>query len=292
MAVATNELGAFLTHLRARQQPADHGVVVTARRRVSGLRREEAAQLIGVSSEYYARLERGIARSPSPAVLDSIAAVFGLSPIELAHLRQLAAPVPHRAKATRQRSASRSLRPQLRGLLDAMPGPALVSNHRFDVLGANRLAKAVFFDFDSAHQANLARFLFADPESMRRYRDWPQIAEATVGQLRVARARYPHDEQLEQLVSDLMTDGHHFARLWRGRDVAERSFGTKRFWLDAVGALDLDYENLELPEDRALRLVVFHAPPGSAAHDQLRILASLDAPSVDRAAGRSAVASD
>ena len=269
-----NELGEFLTHLRARQQPAAHGIAVTGRRRVAGLRREEVAQLIGVSMEYYARLERGVARAPSAAVLDSIGRVFGLSGIEREHLAQLAGAG---TGARRAGPADRAgpVRPELAGLVAAMPGPALISNHRFDVLAANPLARSVFFDFGSEHRANLARFLFTDPLAIRRYRDWPEVARATAGQLRVAAARQPGDRRLRELIADLRAEGHHFERLWGSGEVAERSHGTKRLWVDAVGELDLAYQNLELPEDRNLRLVLLYAEPASTAADQLRLLSTL-----------------
>lgn len=275
-----NELGEFLTRLRSRQQPAEHGIAVTARRRVAGLRREEAAQLIGVSMEYYARLERGAARAPSPSVLEAINRAFGLTPIEQAHLAELA------GAARRTRPVADPLaggvRLGLRSLVEQLNGPALITNHRFDVLVANPLARMVFFDFGT-HGGNLSRFLFTDPLAMRRYRDWPEVARATTGQLRVAAARYPQDVRLHELITELTAEGHHFARLWGAGEVAERSYGTKRLWVDAVGELDLDYDNLELPEDRTLRLVLLHAEPGSTAADQLRLLASLPARSPDPA---------
>src|ERR1700752_3731556 len=44
------------------------------RRRVPGLRREEVAVLAGVSTDYYAQLERGNLAGVSDSVLDAIAA--------------------------------------------------------------------------------------------------------------------------------------------------------------------------------------------------------------------------
>jgi transcriptional regulator with XRE-family HTH domain len=265
-------LGQFLRLLRNRQDPVDHGLPGTGRRRVPGLRREEVAQLAGISNEYYARLERGVARSPSPAVVDSLARVLRLSRVERDHLADLAATAPRPAPAP-----APSIRPELVALVDAMPGAALISNHRFDVLAANPLARSVFFDVTSQHDGNLARFLFTDPLAMRRYRDWAAVAQATVGQLRVAAARHPRDAALRALLAELAADGHHFTRMWAAGDIAERSYGRKRLWVDEVGELDLRFENLHLPENQALRLTVLHADPGSVSADKLRILASVTA---------------
>ncbi|MGI5131461.1 helix-turn-helix transcriptional regulator [Pseudonocardia sp. CA-107938] len=275
-----NELGQFLRLMRSRQDPADHGIPGAGRRRVPGLRREEVAQLTGISNEYYARLERGVARSPSPAVVDSLARVLRLSRVERDHLADLSAAVsrpPAPAPAP-------VIRPELAALVDALPGPALVTNHRFDVLAANPLARSVFFDFTTLHGGNLARFLFTDPLAMRRYLDWAAVAQATVGQLRVASVRQPRDAELRSLFADLTADGHHFTRMWAAGDVDERSYGRKRLWVDEVGELDLRFENLHLPEDPSLRLVVLHADPGSVSEDKLRILASIV---VERVSARS-----
>ncbi|MBB6551229.1 helix-turn-helix domain-containing protein [Nonomuraea rubra] len=60
-----------------------------AYRRVPGLRREEVAQLAGVSTDYYAQLEQGRPISPSPGVLEAIAAALWLDDAERAHLSDL-----------------------------------------------------------------------------------------------------------------------------------------------------------------------------------------------------------
>lgn len=267
-----NELGAFLTLLRSKQKPEDHDVTSSTRRRVPGLRREEVAHLIGVSVEYYARLERGVAKTPSTAVIDSLARTFGLTSIEREHLDDL-------TRSTRRPTGpgACTVRPELAGLLTTMPGPAFVMNHRFDVLASNHLARVVFFDFELHHDSNLARFLFTDPTSMRRYVDWTDVARATVGQLRVAAARHCGDRRLLSLINDLRAQGNHFARMWGEGNVAARSYGVKRLWLEEVGHLDLRFDNLELAEDRTLRLVLLHADPASTAADRLRLLTSLTA---------------
>ncbi|MEI5011767.1 helix-turn-helix transcriptional regulator [Streptomyces sp. PmtA] len=64
------ELGEFLRSCRGRLNPADEGMPRTSRRRVPGLRREELAQLAGVSVDYYTRLEQGRSRTASPEILE------------------------------------------------------------------------------------------------------------------------------------------------------------------------------------------------------------------------------
>jgi len=86
------EIGDFLRTRRAALRPDDVGLVSYGARRVSGLRREELAQLAGVSVTYYTRLEQGNAPSVSDEVLDAIARALRLDETESAHLHDLARP--------------------------------------------------------------------------------------------------------------------------------------------------------------------------------------------------------
>ncbi|MCM3885499.1 helix-turn-helix domain-containing protein [Frankia sp. R82] len=276
MAAVSTTLGEFLALRRAKLDPRVFGIGIDRRRRVTGLRREEVAALVGVSAEYYARLERGKASRPSPQVLEAIAEAFSMTSTERSHLFDLA----HGLGRARRADVALA-RPALAGLVAGLGIPALVINHRFDVITSNQLAQRLFFDFDATHEGNLARFLFLDPLSHRLYRDWRQIARATAAQLRVASARHRHDSRLARLIGELMLRGDHFVDLWAAGEVMERSHGVKRFWNAEVGNLDLAYENLDLPGDRPLRLVLFHAAPQSADHDKLRLLGARPAAALD-----------
>jgi transcriptional regulator with XRE-family HTH domain len=276
MAAIPTTLGDFLALRRAKLDPRVFGISVDRRRRVTGLRREEVAALVGVSAEYYARLERGKARRPSTQVLEAIAGAFSMTGTERSYLFELA----HGLGSGRSTDLAVA-RPALAGLVAGLGLPALVINHRFDVVTSNQQARRLFFDFDAAHEGNLARFLFLDPLSHRLYRDWRQIARATAAQLRVASARHRHDPRLAQLIGELMLRGDHFADLWATGEVVERSYGVKRLWNSEVGDLDLGYENLDLPGDRPLRLVLFHPAPRSADHDKLQLLAARPGATVD-----------
>ncbi len=268
MAVSTTSLGAFLAVRRGKLDPRSFGIATDRRRRVPGLRREEVASLVGVSVEYYARLERGKASRPSLQVLEAIAETFSMTSAERSHLLELA-----HALGSSRRAVVETVRPGLTSLIQSLHVPALLINHRFDVVASNAQARLLFFD--SATEENLARYVFLNPASHRFYRDWRPVALATVGQLRAASARYRHDQDLARLIGDLMLRGDHFAQLWGTGEVAERSHGIKRFWTPGVGDLDLRYENLELPADRPLRLVLFHAEPASPDEDKLRLLAAV-----------------
>lgn len=263
--MADGGLGEFLQSRRARVTPESAGLRGGSRRRVPGLRREELAQLAGISVEYYQRLEQGRASHPSDEVLDAIAGALRLDLVERDHLRALARP-PRRA--TRAADAAR---PELRRMLDLIDRvPALVINDRFDVLAANALAERLF---GGGEELNLARMLFLDRAAREFYVEWDEVAAATAAQLRLAAGRHPHDD-LAELVAELSGQSAEFRRLWDTGDVELRTFGAKSFRHPEAGVLTLNYENFELPGDTRQRLVTFTPSEGSTTEAALQLLAA------------------
>src|SRR3546814_11214743 len=83
-------LGAFLKAHRIRLVPQEVGLSATGRRRTPGLRREEVAQLAGISATWYVRIEQGREVAASAATLDRTAPALRLAAAERAHLFTLA----------------------------------------------------------------------------------------------------------------------------------------------------------------------------------------------------------
>lgn len=186
-------LGAFLQARRARLRPEDVGLRdLGPRRRVAGLRREELAQLAGVSVSYYARLEQGQSRGASAEVLDAIARALLLDDHEREHLDRLAGAARHAPRLRRPRPEK--LADETRDLLRAVDGvPAIVLGRRTDVLAWNTLGHALLaghLDFlgpdAPARRLNMSRMLFLDPHCQELYADWKRKARAVVGNLRIA----------------------------------------------------------------------------------------------------------
>src|SRR5436305_914895 len=82
MPVDVGDLAGLLRAWRARLVPADVGMDSFGRRRTSGLRREELAQLAGVSVDYVMRLEQGRSRTPSAQIVASLARALQLDRTE------------------------------------------------------------------------------------------------------------------------------------------------------------------------------------------------------------------
>ncbi|MGW3353865.1 helix-turn-helix domain-containing protein [Streptomyces bungoensis] len=269
------ELSEFLRSRRARLKPEDVGLPDFGRhRRVPGLRREELAQLAGVSVAYYTRLEQGNGRNVSAEVLDSIARALRLTDAEHAHLTHLAKPKAHKKKpAARQQH----VRAALRQLLDAMDGvPAYVVGRRSEILAWNRMAAALFGDWSELAPAerNWARLVFLRPEYRDLFVDWEQKAIDIVCGLRMDAGCHPDDPRLSALVGELSVKSEEFRRLWATHDVKEQNHGVKRLHHPLVGDLSLNFEGFRVTGDTDQALVTYHAEPGSPSAESLRLLAS------------------
>src|ERR1700744_3990651 len=84
------EFGPTVRQWRDRVAPASVGVAQGRRRRATGLRREELANLAGISVDYLTRLEQGRATSPSAQVVEALARALRLSEPERELLFRLA----------------------------------------------------------------------------------------------------------------------------------------------------------------------------------------------------------
>lgn len=265
----------FLVSRRARITPEAAGLpAYGGNRRVPGLRREEVALLAGVSVDYYNRLERGNLTGVSEAVLESIARALQLDEAEHDHLLDLAR-AANESPVARRRPVAQKVRPSIQRTLDAIVGlPAFVRNDRFDHLASNALADALYVHMHEQPQPNAARFIFLDPRSRDFFVDWETAARDTVSFLRRAAGANPHDRALSDLIGELLTRSDVFGGLWQSHNVRYHRSGRKAFVHPVVGALELDYEGLELPGDPGLTLVTYSAEAGTPSAEKLALLAS------------------
>jgi transcriptional regulator with XRE-family HTH domain len=277
------ELGEFLRSRRARLQPEDTGLpTYGGRRRVPGLRREELAQLAGVSAGYYTRLEQGQSPNASDAVLDAVARVLRLDEAERAHLYSLARPKP---KTRRRAAKPEQVRPGVRLMIESFGDvPALVMGRFLDVLAWNPMAHALLaghLAFDApnrpADRPNIARMLFLDPHMRELYPDWLRKARSTVADLRLIAGRHPGAPELSSLIGELTLGSQEFAKLWGAHAVGDCGTAARTYCHPVVGTMVLMAEFMALPYDEGQRVAVFNAVPGSPSEAALWILADLTA---------------
>ncbi|WP_078962138.1 helix-turn-helix transcriptional regulator [Streptomyces hygroscopicus] len=273
------ELSEFLRTRRARLSPGEAGASVSndSPRRVPGLRREELAQLAGMSTDYYTRLEQGRHLNVSEAVLDAVARALQLDDTERAYLFELARPRPRRTVRRRPPRPQR-VRPGVHALLRTLDGvsPAFVLGRRGDVLAANRLARALIVDFEALpyHERNMARFMFLDEAARELWPEWETVAAEMVASLRLEAGRHPDDPRLTELVGELTIKSQEFRKWWADHNVREKTHGVKLYHHPVVGDMTLAYENVTVPGDPDQALCIYTVEPGSPSEEALRLLAS------------------
>ncbi|MEU1289801.1 helix-turn-helix transcriptional regulator [Kitasatospora sp. NPDC005856] len=270
-------LADFLTRTRARLAPADLGLPPGVRRRTPGLRREEVAQVAGLSVDYYARLEQRRGPQPSPQLLAALARALRLTQDERDHLFRLAGHEP-----PRRHGPLGHVRPGLLLILDRLHDtPAQVVSDLGDVLAQNPMAAAVFGDLGALvpERRNLLLRWFTDPASRALFppEDHEDLARAHVASLRAARTARPGDRRGAELLEQLLATGEEFTSWWECHEVARRRGGRKRVLHPVVGLLELECEVLAAGGEEQL-LLVHTAVPGGESASRLELLRILGAP--------------
>ena len=270
--VNRTELAAFLRTRRDRLRPVDVGLPATGRRRTPGLRRQEVAQLAGLSVDYYIRLEQARGPHPSRQVLAALARALMLTIDEREYLFRIAGENPPPVVGP-----SEEVTPGVRYLLDGLTDmPAYVVDAKYDVLAWNQLAIPFIGDLARAEPAdrNMIRSMFSEREAHIHCDDAGSIrfARATVADLRAAYARYPGDRGIEVLVTEMLATSPPFAEMWASHEVEVRRRIVKRPVHPEMGQLEFECQVLHVA-DSDQRIIVYCAEPGSATQALFRRMA-------------------
>ena len=268
-----SEFGEFLQARRAAVSPSAAGLPDGGgRRRVRGLRREEVAALIGLSNDYYVRLEQGRGGRPSESVLDSIARALMLDDAQREHLFQLAHPPHRRPRVRRERVAKATSM-----FLDTLTVPALLMSPNTQVLASNALARALFTDFASRppRERHTAWLMFRDDDVAARHRHWESAAADTVGMLRMAAGRDPDDPELVSLIGELTMHSPTFRHIWNGHHVYEKATGLTQLRHPEVGDVDLVFVAWKTSSSPNQTLITYTPEPGSPSAQALHLLGAM-----------------
>jgi transcriptional regulator with XRE-family HTH domain len=264
-------LAELLRTRRDRLTPADVGLPAGSRRRTAGLRREEVAQLAGVSATYYTFLEQGRDVRPSRQVVAALAGALRLSPAERAHLFQLAG-IP---LAADDQDLVETVDPVVGTLVSRLdPFPAYVKGGRWDVLAANRAARALFTDWAALAPGdrNKVWWMFTDPAARKVYVEWEQEASDLLGRFRAAAARRPDDPAFTTLIERLHQASPEVRDWWPRYEVRPVGSGTKRLHHPALGDVAFQHTVLQVADHPEQMLVYFTA--SEVPEDKLAALAA------------------
>ena len=251
-----NDLADLLRTRRDRLTPADVGLPAGSRRRTTGLRREEVAQLAGVSTTYYTFLEQGRDVRPSRQVVAALAGALRLSSAERAHLFQLAGITP----AADDQAQAETVVPVVGVMVDRLdPFPAYLKGRRWDVLAANRAARALFADWPARAPGdrNMVWWMFTDPAARKVYVDWEQEASDMLARFRAAAARRLDDPDFTDLIERLHQASPEVRGWWPRYEVAPVGGGTKHLHHPALGDVAFQHAVLQVADHPEQMLVYF-----------------------------------
>lgn len=265
-------LAAFLRRRRESLQPEDVGLTRGPRRRTGGLRREEVAALCHMSTDYYARLERGTGPQPSEQMIAAIAQGLHLSLGERDHVFRLAG---HNPPA--RGSSSEHISPGLLRIFDRLQDtPAEIVTELGETLRQTPVGVAL--TGDAARRVGPDRSVgyrwFTDAGVRAPYSSPEQTVLSRVyasGLREMITLRGP-DSRAAGLAELLLAQSQEFRELWDAHEVGVRPPEIKRFRHPEVGDLELSCQTLLDPE-QSHRLLVYTAEPGSASYEKLQLLA-------------------
>jgi transcriptional regulator with XRE-family HTH domain len=269
------KLGPMLRTWRGRLSPAAAGLPAGRGRRVSGLRREDLAELAGISVDYVVRLEQGRYVTPSAQVAGALARALQLTDAERDHLYRLAGLAP-----PDRGEISDHIPPGLRRMLNRLgDAAAAVFAADWQLIWWNRGWAGLLGDPSATPSAlrNFARDTFPVDGGAPRLSHWPvtslgqqEVEASVVSDLRRATGRFPGSGRLASLVKDLTAGSPRFAELWASGAVGAHREDHKIVQHPAVGPIAVDCDVLT-DGDAERKIVVLTAAPDSEDEGKFRL---------------------
>jgi transcriptional regulator with XRE-family HTH domain len=251
------ELAHFLRTRRERISPEAVGLPGGSRRRTPGLRREELAVVAGIGVTWYTGLEQGRDITVSPQVLESLAKVLKLNPVERNHLfllarqQQPADPYPF----------TTTVSPVLQRILDTMGTfPASIANPRWDLLAWNQaMARVYQTDFGALplHERNVLRLAFTSPSQYMLLANWEKAAQGLLAQFRASTERYVGEPWRSALVAELEQASPQFRAWWPRYDIQVTHTEKKELNHPLVGRLVLQPTTFQVMDAPDLHMVIY-----------------------------------
>lgn len=217
-------LGAFIrAHRECLPVPAKAG----GRRRTPGLRREELAEVAGLSVTWITWLEQGRDVAASVSALTRLAEALRLTQAERASMFDLAG----RRDPAGLTEPEVDLIPELLTLPSLFTGPAYLLDRTWTARAWNADAADLFIGWldESTKERNLLRFVFLSPRAKTLIADWPERARRLVAEFRADFSRRPRDAAMQTLIDDLLAKSPLFTQHWKEQSVLNREGGQRRF---------------------------------------------------------------
>jgi transcriptional regulator with XRE-family HTH domain len=222
-------LRSFLRSRRTRLSPVALGLPAGGRRRANGLRREDVAEIAGVSLGWYARFELGQLTNVSERLIDSISDALKLDETERNYLRALARPLPAHPEP-----GAEIVPEMLRFVVESyMAGPAVLLGARLDLLAVNDIARLLELGSDHAGlESNIAWRAFVDPSTRDRVVDGDQRRRELAAILRYSYARHVGEPSYDELITAMSEASSDFLQAWESFEVRPLKFDELQLSVD------------------------------------------------------------
>jgi transcriptional regulator with XRE-family HTH domain len=255
------ELGDFVRSVRERLRPDDLGLARAGRRRTPGLRREEAAQLCGLSVTWYTWLEQGRDVSMSAAAIARLARGLKLSRTERAYVFDLAG----RRDPEQDDGEAEVMTAAIDASLKAIAAPAYILDRTWNAKAWNARASKLFVGWlDRQGDRNLLRFIFLEPTARSLICDYDDRARRVVAEFRAGASARLADRPMRELIEELRSRSRLFAKLWNQHAVLGREGGVRTFNHPTDGFLRFEQVTYNLASNPDLKLTIL--VPTAARH--------------------------
>jgi len=250
-------LGVFIRSQREQISPAQAGLAHLSyggRRRTSGLRREEVAQLCGISVTWYTWIEQGRTASISPQALSCIADALHLPAAKRAYLFDLADKKDPAGLAVSQ---AESIPAGLLAVVHNMRGPAYLLDQYWNAIAWNTPAKNLFTGWlnQKTTSPNLLFFMFFTDAAKILISDWEQRARRLVAEFRADCGQRLDDPIIQAMTEALSAQSPLFKHAWGLQDVVAREGGERRFQHPVRGALIYQQVNFRVANHPNIKLI-------------------------------------
>lgn len=254
------ELGEYLQVLRKRGTPEAFGFPAGLRRRTQGLRREEVAQLAGMSATWYTWIEQGREVNISAEACVRLSQALKLTQTERNYLFDIA----NRRDPQAQMHEEDLAPSPLIALLNHIDVPAYILGRTWHILAWNDQASQLFGDWlnkNDTEQPNLLRLVFTQANANTFVKNWEVRAKRLVAEFRADCRTRLEEPALIKLVAELSQMNPKFEQFWKQHDVLERQGGLREFMHPTLGFLSYQQVTVRPVELEQLKLVMLSPIP-------------------------------
>ncbi|MCE4047354.1 helix-turn-helix transcriptional regulator [Bacillus sp. Au-Bac7] len=266
-------LSEFLKMKRAKLQPAMVGLPLGGRRRTTGLRREEVAQLAGVSTTWYTWLEQGRDIKVSISVLEAVSDALRLNKDEKRYLFGLA--LEEAKNAGIPMEEGELITPSIRRILSELHYcPTIITDRRSYIVGWNEAAAQVFLDFNmlSLENRNLIELLFARKELRALAVNWEHFAKGFLSIFRTYLGQYMADDWYSEFIETMIDKYPDFEVMWNESEVSSAPEVMIEFRHSKAGKMLYNLTSLQVHGMNDLRCSIYTPVDGSGTEEKLKQL--------------------